>query len=105
MFFYFFGNKSFAGVKPLLRKSGIYVTTIPSARNFRDEVISYFQLKKARVVKVRSNVHDLDKLGLWVRSYQLKIIIDRVFPLEKAAEAHRYLETRRAQGKVVIKIG
>jgi NADPH:quinone reductase-like Zn-dependent oxidoreductase len=105
VFFDVFGNKSFAGAKPLLRKSGIYVTTIPSLRNFRDELISYFQLKKSRVVKVRSNVYDLDKLELWVRAFQLKIIIDRIFPLDKAADAHRYLETKRAQGKVVIKIG
>ena len=105
LFFDVFGNKSFAGAKPLLRKSGIYVTTIPSMRNFRDEFISYLQIKKARVVRVRSNVHDLDKLGLWVRSFQLKIIIDRILPLENAAEAHRYLETKRAQGKVVIKLG
>jgi NADPH:quinone reductase-like Zn-dependent oxidoreductase len=31
-------------------------------------------------------------------------VIDRVFPLEEAAQAHRYLEDRRVFGKVVLRI-
>ncbi len=31
-------------------------------------------------------------------------VIDRVFPLEEAAEAHRYLEDRRVFGKVILQI-
>ncbi|MDP2270606.1 MAG: zinc-binding dehydrogenase [Archangium sp.] len=31
-------------------------------------------------------------------------LIDRVYPLEEAAEAHRYLETGRAKGKVVLSV-
>lgn len=33
---------------------------------------------------------------------QLKVSVDRVFPLEQAAEAHRYLQTGHARGKVVL---
>ena len=33
----------------------------------------------------------------------LKTIIDRVFPLEQAAEAHRYLAGRGQFGKVVLR--
>ena len=32
----------------------------------------------------------------------LEPVIDRVFPLSETAEAHRYLETGRARGKVVL---
>jgi NADPH:quinone reductase len=34
----------------------------------------------------------------------LKLRIDRVLPLEQAAEAHRLLESRQTKGKVILKI-
>jgi NADPH:quinone reductase-like Zn-dependent oxidoreductase len=33
---------------------------------------------------------------------QLKVPVDKVFPLEQAADAHRYLQTGHARGKVVL---
>ena len=33
---------------------------------------------------------------------QLKVFVDKAFPLEQAAEAHRYLQTGHARGKVVL---
>ena len=35
---------------------------------------------------------------------KVKPVIDRVFPLAEAAEAHRYIESRKVFGKVVLKI-
>jgi len=32
-------------------------------------------------------------------------VIDRVFPLEQAAEAHRYLESAKQFGKVILRVG
>ena len=40
-----------------------------------------------------------------VREGWLKLRIDHVLPLEKAAEAHRLLEGRKTVGKVILKIG
>ena len=35
---------------------------------------------------------------------RLKVVIDRTFPLEKLADAHRYLESQQQFGKVVVEI-
>jgi NADPH:quinone reductase-like Zn-dependent oxidoreductase len=35
---------------------------------------------------------------------KLKTVIDRVFPLQEAAEAHRYLEAAKQFGKVVLRV-
>ncbi len=37
-----------------------------------------------------------------VASGALKVVIDRTFPLAEAAEAHRYIESRQAFGRVVL---
>jgi NADPH2:quinone reductase len=42
-----------------------------------------------------------DVLG-WVQSGELKLRIERTFPLADAAEAHRQLEGRKTTGKVLL---
>ena len=37
-----------------------------------------------------------------VASGELRVVIDREFPLAEAAEAHRYIESRRAFGRVLL---
>jgi NADPH2:quinone reductase len=41
-------------------------------------------------------------LFTWMASGQLKVRIDRTFPLAQAAEAHRYIEGRQSKGKVLL---
>ena len=38
----------------------------------------------------------------WMGAGQLHVTIDKTFPLAEAAEAHRYLEGRKTQGKVLL---
>ncbi len=33
---------------------------------------------------------------------ELKVLIDKTFPLSKAAEAHAYIESRQAVGRVLL---
>jgi NADPH2:quinone reductase len=39
----------------------------------------------------------------WIRAGKLRLRIDRVLPLEQAAEAHRALEGRETTGKVLLR--
>ena len=38
----------------------------------------------------------------WIKDGELKVRIDRTFPLSAAAEAHRYMEGRQTKGKVLL---
>ena len=38
----------------------------------------------------------------WIAAGQLKLTIDKSFPLAQAAEAHRQLEARKTVGKVLL---
>jgi NADPH2:quinone reductase len=48
-------------------------------------------------------VHDtIQQLIQDVADGSLKVVIDRTFPLSEAAEAHRYIESRQAIGRVLL---
>jgi NADPH2:quinone reductase len=42
------------------------------------------------------------ELFQWIKDGELKVRIDRTFPLSAAAEAHRYMEGRQTKGKVPL---
>jgi NADPH2:quinone reductase len=46
--------------------------------------------------------HMIENLIARVAAGELRVVIDRTFPLADAAEAHRYIESRRAFGRVLL---
>ena len=99
-----FGNRSFAALRAALTPRGTYVTTVPALRNVVDHLRTRLPGRRARLVVVRSRTADLDALLALHARGALRPIIDRRYPLAELADAHRYLATRRARGKVVITI-
>jgi NADPH:quinone reductase len=45
----------------------------------------------------------IERLLRRVADGELRVVIDRVFPLADAAEAHRYIESRQAFGRVLLR--
>ena len=43
-----------------------------------------------------------DDLFGWIADDRLEVRIDRTFPLEDAADAHRYIEGRQTKGKLLL---
>ena len=54
---------------------------------------------------VESRRRDLEHLARWATAGDLRPVVDSIFPLAEARDAHARLETRRAQGKVVLTLG
>lgn len=100
-----YGNKWFSKIRHLLTPKGRHVSTIPALPNLIAQYRSLLGRKRTRVVIVRSHTADLNQLSTWIQTGQLKPIIDRTYESGQIQEAYRYLETRRAQGKVVIEWG
>jgi NADPH:quinone reductase-like Zn-dependent oxidoreductase len=99
-----FGNYSFGRLEHLLTPRGTYVQTIPSARIFKDVARTFVRRRRAKLVVVRSRRDQLDWMRQQIDAGALRVVVDRSFPLDEAAEAHRYMETKRARGKVVLAV-
>jgi len=53
---------------------------------------------------VEPDPRGLAELAALVDAGQLRVVVDSVFPLEKAADAHRLGETGRTTGKIVLEV-
>lgn len=97
-----FGNRRFSGCRAALRRPGTFVSTVPSLRILRDTARTFLSSRRARVVLVRPKTADLTWLATRVEQGRLVPRIDRSFALDQIAQAHAFIETKRARGKVVI---
>jgi len=99
-----FGNYSFDKLQHLLRARGTYVNTVPNARIFKDVAKTFARRKRAKLVVVKSRRDQLDWLRQQIDAGRLRVVVDRSFSLDDATDAHRYMETKRARGKVVLDV-
>ena len=104
MIFDVVGNRDFGACKRALRAAGVYVTTEPGPRNFLSQVATIPAHKKARVVLVKPSGEDLSLLKQLFEAGRLRVVLDSVYPLEEAAEAHAHGETGHTRGKIVLRV-
>ncbi|MHA2009878.1 MAG: NAD(P)-dependent alcohol dehydrogenase, partial [Promethearchaeota archaeon] len=92
------GKSPFSASKRSLKEEGIYVfATFGLGRALR---VAFN--KKAISGLVEQNVEELIILKELIEAGKLRAIIDKRFPLEKIAEAHRYVESGQKKGQVVL---
>jgi 2-desacetyl-2-hydroxyethyl bacteriochlorophyllide A dehydrogenase len=100
------GRKSVSRRLKLLKQDGIYF--LAYAR-ILDVVLSIWtsltSSKKLIISSSKQNKEDLNILKGLIDSGELRSIIDRSFPLDQVAEAHRFVESGLKKGNVAISIG
>jgi NADPH:quinone reductase-like Zn-dependent oxidoreductase len=102
VFYDAFGNYTFKKTKHLLTTQGVYISTIPSMSNFKDQLFTIFSSKKAKVIVVRPDGNDLKFLASLCDKNKVKPIIDSNFKLSEIQLAHEKLQSKRSRGKIII---
>jgi NADPH:quinone reductase-like Zn-dependent oxidoreductase len=98
-------KNTFANCKDALTQKGIYVTT-----EFGPTIMLQMKMNSnpngKRMVGMLLNVdpQDLVVLTELIEAEKIKPVIDRTYPLEEIADAHRYVEKGHAKGKVIMKM-
>lgn len=105
------GDRSLSDYRKVMKPRGVYVGvggdggTMKMLLDFlKVRVVSPFVSQRFVSFMASLNGTDLGALAELLKSGKVTPVIDRSYPLERVADAVRYIETRHARGKVVVTI-
>lgn len=104
------GTRSFAECQAALAPQGVYLTTVAGLpamlltlwTRLRGGKQARFAAAGLRASSAK--IADLALLKELVEAERIKPVIDRCYPLERVAEAHRYVDTGRKAGNIAITV-
>jgi NADPH:quinone reductase-like Zn-dependent oxidoreductase len=101
------GKRSFGECRAALNPTGLYLTTVPTGDGLLQTALTRFSSGPRAIFAATGpgfNQEKLESLKTLMEAGDVRVMIDRVYPLADIAEAHRYVESGRKTGAVVIEI-
>ncbi len=107
------GNRPLSSCRNVLADNGVYVLVSgpktsklfgPVKRMVAAKASFAFRSQRAATFVASETANELTELMEMMRHGDLRVVIDRRYPLAAAAEAIRHLETGRARGKIILDV-
>ena len=102
------GKNSFSSCKGSLKQRGVFFTTAIPTLPLVLRVLWTSMIGRKKAKMMTESAHspkDLILVKEIIEAGKIRSVIDRRYPLEQTAEAHRYVEKGHKKGNVVITVG
>ncbi|NER83827.1 MAG: NAD(P)-dependent alcohol dehydrogenase [Leptolyngbya sp. SIO1D8] len=96
---------SYPAAKKHLKPKGTYIFTLPGLQSMLVwPILSFFSSRKSKVILLKKHREDWELLNKIVQQGCLKVMVDKVFPIEEIEAAHEYAESGKVRGKIAIQV-
>ncbi len=98
------GKGSYGKIRKIMKDRSVYLLASFKLKQLLQSVTAgLFGDKKVKCVMTDDSYKDLEELKEIIENYDLKGIVEKDFPLENAVQAHKYIESGKRGGNVVIR--
>ena len=99
-------TSSYRACMRVLKQNGRYFTGNPRLSvMLRTALTNLFTDKRAGFAFARESKEELETLRDMIEAGEINAIVDKVFPMDQASDAHRLVETEQRIGAIVIAVG